>query len=258
MAPTATSEAAVARVDGAPITLSEFDEQLGVYQASAQGVAEQDARAQVLDHLIEQKVVEQAALENGHQVSQAEVEAEVQAIIDRLGGPASFADYLAANGYSEAGFRAQVASQLLGSRMLAAIAEQVPESSDQVHARHILVDSEGEAEQVLAALESGTDFATLAATRSRDLGTRSVGGDLGWFPRGWLTVAEVETAAFDLPVQEISGIVRSALGYHIVQPLERDTRPLAPDVLQALRLRAVQDWLDDRLAGATIEILLEN
>lgn len=261
VAPQATGEPLAARVNGEPITQAELEQEIARYEAAqaSQGAdlaALGDYRSTVLTMLVEQKVIEQAAVAAGHAVSDDEVEAQIQSIVTSLGSSQAFADYLAANGYTEAQFRRSLKSQLLSSKITEQVAGQVPENAEQAHARHILVDTEAQAADLLSQLQSGADFATLATNYSRDPSSRVAGGDLGWFPRGWLTVPEVEQAAFELPLGQISGVIHSALGYHIVEPLERETRPLAPDTLQAVRLRAVQDWVSAQVAGATVEILV--
>ena len=90
-----------------------------------------------------------------------------------------------------------------------------------------------------------------------DKGSAQSGGDLGWFPRGILTIPEVETAAFSLSAGEISQVVQSRLGYHIIQTLEReDSRPLTPYALETLRRKAVEEWLADQMQNAQVEIFI--
>ena len=141
---------------------------------------------------------------------------------------------------------------LFRSRLLDQVAAVAP-NAEQVHAREMLVTSQTTAEAVLAQLQAGADFATLAIQYSRDLSSRAGGGDLGWFPRGVLTVPEVEQAAFALQPGQTSAIIHSALGYHIVQVLERDPQhPLSPAARQALRAAAFSTWLDAQVAKATV------
>jgi parvulin-like peptidyl-prolyl isomerase len=93
---------------------------------------------------------------------------------------------------------------------------------------------------------------------SLDLSSRPAGGDLGWFPRGLLTVPEVEQAAFTLQPGETSDVIHSALGYHIVQTLEHDpARPLTPEAEKRLREKASATWLAGALAQATVEKFIQ-
>ncbi len=100
--------------------------------------------------------------------------------------------------------------------------------SEQAHARHILIrvvpgagpDADAEAkvraEQVAKLARSGVDFATLAEKHSEDPGSRSRGGDLGWFGRGSM-VKEFEDAVFGAKPGDIVGPVKSQFGYHIIR-----------------------------------------
>jgi parvulin-like peptidyl-prolyl isomerase len=134
------------------------------------------------------------------------------------------------------------------------IVEGVPTTAEHVHARHILVDTSSEAERILAQLQAGADFAALARAHSQDTSTRETGGDLGFFPRGILVAPEVEEAAFALQPGQVSGVVSSALGYHLVQVVERDPdRPVSPESLRLLQDRAVQEWIEGLWAQAVVE-----
>lgn len=91
---------------------------------------------------------------------------------------------------------------------------QKPE--EEIHARHILVATEAEAEAVEKRLKAGEDFAKVAKELSKDTG--SDGGDLGWFTREKV-VPEFANAAFKLKVGDISAPVKSEFGWHIIQVL---------------------------------------
>ncbi|MDD5086655.1 MAG: peptidylprolyl isomerase, partial [Candidatus Nanoarchaeia archaeon] len=86
---------------------------------------------------------------------------------------------------------------------------------EQVNVSHILVNTTGEAEQVLNLLKKGDDFAELARQRS-ECTSAQMGGNLGYFQRGMM-VKEFEDAAFSLEIGEISDIVESEFGYHIIK-----------------------------------------
>ncbi|MRR57222.1 MAG: peptidylprolyl isomerase [Deltaproteobacteria bacterium] len=86
---------------------------------------------------------------------------------------------------------------------------------EQVKASHILVKTEQEAQDVLAQLKKGASFEDMAKKYSKD-STAAKGGDLGWFPRGAM-VPEFDKAAFSLKDGEMSGIVKTNFGFHIIK-----------------------------------------
>ncbi len=134
------------------------------------------------------------------------------------------------------------------------IDQDIGETAEQVRAAHILVASREEADSLLAELASGADFGDLARASSLDPSSRPAGGDLGWFPAGFLLVPEVDAAAWALAPGETSDVIESALGYHIVRVLERGQHALSPDARRYLRERAVREWLQAGRAAAAIEI----
>src|SRR4030088_3754352 len=99
----------------------------------------------------------------------------------------------------------------------------------EVHARHILVETEDEAKAIAAELKKGADFAELAKKKSKDPGA-SDGGDLGFFPKGQ-KVPEFSTVAFALEPGKISDPVKSQFGWHVIKVEEKRTRK-APDFEQ--------------------------
>jgi parvulin-like peptidyl-prolyl isomerase len=257
--PTVTPEPLAARVNGEPITLAAFEQEeqrcrAGKTQA---GLDPADCPALALQSLIEQRVVEQAALAAGITVTDSEVESALSQIVSGLGGPEAYQVWLTANLYTDDEFREALRRERLRARMAEQVMAQVGGAAEQVHAQAILVGDEAAAQTLLAQIQGGADFAQLALAYSLDLSTRAAGGDLGWFPRGVLTAPEVEEAAFALQPGETSGVIRSALGWHIVQTLERDpARPLSPGAAQTLRARAYRLWLDEWLAKAVVERLV--
>lgn len=156
-------------------------------------------------------------------------------------------------GFSEADFQGLFEMDLLRDKMQELLADRVPTTAQQVHARHILLETEEEAKSVLERLEQGEDFATLAQELSQDPGSKEQGGDLGWFPQGQM-VPEFDEIAFALPPGETSGAVQSSFGHHIIQVLEReDDRELSPDILERQKANALNDWLQEQSLSAAIE-----
>src|SRR5438309_3472561 len=99
----------------------------------------------------------------------------------------------------------------------------------EVHARHILVETEDEAKAVAEELKKGADFAELAKKKSKDPGA-SDGGDLGFFTKDQM-VPEFSTVAFALEPGKISDPVKSQFGWHIIKLEEKRTRK-APEFEQ--------------------------
>jgi peptidyl-prolyl cis-trans isomerase SurA len=86
-----------------------------------------------------------------------------------------------------------------------------PQPTDSAKAR-----ARAEADSLLLRVLSGEDFAELARSHSDDIGTASLGGDLGWFRRGQM-VTEFENVAFALAPGRVSGVVETLFGYHIIK-----------------------------------------
>lgn len=112
--------------------------------------------------------------------------------------------------------------------------------SEERFVTHILIEPEGddyvaaeaEAEAVLARLEAGEDFAALAAEVSDDVGTRNLGGELGWMARGVLE-GPFEDALFAMAVGTTDGPVETEFGFHILR-LE-EVRASDPQPFEAIR-----------------------
>lgn len=157
-------------------------------------------------------------------------------------------------GINEDQYRQIVRTFVLREKLGEALAEEVPREAEQARARHILVETEEEAQEVIDRLEAGEDFADLAAELSTDPGSAAEGGDLGFVPRGRF-IAPVDEAVFTLPPGEISEPIESQFGWHVIEVLERDVRELSPvDYQQSQRL-ALRNWLDEARLEAEIQDL---
>jgi parvulin-like peptidyl-prolyl isomerase len=259
---TSTPLPLAAKVNGESITLEEFGHELSRYEkAQAQSGTDLaslgDYRHLVLRSMIEERVAAQAAVATGRSVLDDQVDALVESCRQARGGVSGFQTWLNENFYSLEEFRESIRRQLLVQAATDGVAAQIPTTAEQVHARHILVGNQNLANTLLAKIAAGEDFAKLALTFSQDYSTNSSSGDLGWFPRGVLTVVEVEDAAFSLQPGQTSPVVKSRLGYHIVQTLERDSsRALSPSALELLRRHAVEQWLAQQMQKATIEMFI--
>lgn len=144
----------------------------------------------------------------------------------------------------------------------------------QTHSRHILVkvnevvtdaEAKRKIDDIKTQLNGGADFAVLAKQYSDDL-SGAQGGDLGWMSEGE-TVPDFEKAMDALKLNEVSGVVRSPFGYHIIQVLERRVDEGSPErkraaARQILRERKSDDayeaWLRELRDNAYVEYKLDS
>lgn len=266
---TATPEIPLAaRVNNEPLPLASFEAELVRYERALAelGSAPTDANYEneVLDALIEQMLIRQAAAAQGVVISEEMVNQAMAELQNRAGSAENFAAWLEANQYTEAEIRNEAAYGLILEQMVTAVTANVPVAVEQVHARYIQVDDPTLASTLLTQIQNGDDFATLAQLHSLDRITGENGGDLGFFAAGTLLVPEVEAAAFALTEPGSVSEVISAINregnpvYYLVQLVERDPeRPLDPAPRSLLLQEAFENWLDGLWQAATIERLIE-
>jgi len=117
------------------------------------------------------------------------------------------------------------------------------EGQDYIWARHILVDDPLVADVLREKILAGEDFGELAAELSTDPSAATNNGDLGWFTYGSM-VAPFEEAAFALEnIGDVSEPVQTDFGYHIIQLLGRETRPMDANAYQSLKDSVFQEWI---------------
>lgn len=95
-----------------------------------------------------------------------------------------------------------------------------------VRARHILVDTESEANKIIEEIKSGLDFEDAAKKYSK-CPSKTNGGDLGYFTRGKM-VKEFENASFELEKGQMSEPVKTSFGYHIIEVLDKKEEEISP------------------------------
>jgi peptidyl-prolyl cis-trans isomerase D len=162
-------------------------------------------------------------------------------------------------GLSESQFRTVLLELLRGQLYRDRLQKSVLDELDlsrttpEVWAHHILVADEGQAKDIYERLQKGEDFCKLAAEFSTDTSNKDKCGDLGWFGKGKMDQA-FEDAAFALKVGEISQPVKSEFGYHIIQSLGNEERPISDSDFQTLQTTKFTEWLDARKAEHKIEI----
>jgi parvulin-like peptidyl-prolyl isomerase len=139
-------------------------------------------------------------------------------------------------------FREEVRRGELEKKVQEAVGGKLEPVQEQNKARHILVSTEEEAKDIIAAINAGESFAELAKALSKDTGSGANGGELGWAYKGKY-VKEFEDFVWSAKPNELSAPIKSEFGYHIIQLEARETRPVTEaDQTQAQRSR-YQAWL---------------
>jgi hypothetical protein len=114
-------------------------------------------------------------------------------------------------------------------------------------ARHILVETEEAAADIISALNAGESFSELAKASSTDTGSGANGGELGWAPVSNY-VSEFANAVRDAEVGAIVGPVESEFGFHIIQVRAREQRDATEAEISRSRQLAFDAWLENLLA----------
>ncbi|MFP4322012.1 MAG: peptidylprolyl isomerase [Anaerolineales bacterium] len=255
--PTEASTNLAATVNGEPITLAELNRQIDIFRAGISSPAADDSAllSSVLERRIEQVLISQEAAAQGITISDEQVQAEIDALEAAAAEQGvTVEEFFQNQGITPDAYEATIRETLLNEAVIRAITADVPTTTVQVRARHILVEDLATAQQVLEQLNSGGDFVALAAEYSLDPSTRDAGGDLGLISPGDLLQAEVENAIFALPANaRAPEPVQSVLGYHIIETIERvEGQPLDNARLAERRQQAWLDWLTQQRATAEI------
>lgn len=246
----------VAKVNGIEISRETFLRERA-WRLSPDVPADPALDESIINALVEQILIEQAAEEYGVTVTDEELNAEMEAMRAQseqsaVGG---WQTWLDANGYTELQLREAVRDSLMVGRVRTAVLASLGdvETIQAVHARHILLETEADAATVKERLQNGESFEALAAEFSRDISTKDAGGDLGFFVRDDLTTPELAELAFALQPGQMAGPVQTILGWHIVETLGFEDRPLTNESLARAQEQQFAAWLNERKSQATIE-----
>lgn len=134
---------------------------------------------------------------------------------------------------------------LLREMLIEEISGDLTPVKSEVWARHILVETLEEANEVLSLLNEGEDFHELAAVYSLDESNREQGGNLGWFDENTMVPPFTE-AAFSLDEGEISDPVETTFGYHIIQVLGKRESQIPPTEFRTLKQNVFVEWLTEQ------------
>jgi peptidyl-prolyl cis-trans isomerase C len=240
----AADDPVVARVNGVDIKQSNLDFATSEVGAGLANYTPADRERVLLQLVIENELMAGAAAK------------------DNLDKAENFADRVKYH------YRRALRDAFVDARIRGAVSEAVAKKiyeekigsmkqEQEVHARHILVDTEAEAKEVADRLKKGEDFATLAKEKSKD---KAEGGDLGLFTQGQM-VKPFEDAAFALQAGQISQPVQTQFGWHIIKVEEKRNKPLPSfdQVKEAILVQLMQQKAQEVVTGlresAKIEVV---
>jgi peptidyl-prolyl cis-trans isomerase C len=245
------------RVNGEGILLSDYEQELIRYQEAVSTAGDgsnfDESDDVVINELIHQELLAQAAVQEGFQLDDAALQSRYDELASQRGGVEFLNQWISENYFTPESFRRSLARDMSAIWMRNRIIESVPTTADQVHARQILVRSENEAIAVERRLQVGTDFTAIAYEYDP-----LTGGELGWFPVGYLLQPDVEAAAFSLQPGQFSRIIPTSYGFHILFVIERDPNyPMSGEALLFKQREALVQWLSERRAQSNIEIYID-
>ena len=255
----ASDEAIVATVNTISISENRYRREVLRYEAALEksalaAVIIEKQSFDVLEQLILSKLIGQAAREQGLTVTEQQLDEAYTNSISVRGGQTGFDKWLEENIYTEVEFQTYLEEQLLATKIQELVLNDVGTNAEQVNARHIVVATREQADDLRSKIVAGADFATLASTHSLDRSTSLNGGDLGWFPKGLLTTPALEAEAFALDPGQMGGIVKTEIGFHIIQTMDRDLqRELTPNAAVVVKKAELEKWLSDLRGRAVIE-----
>jgi len=236
--PAAPADPVVAKVNGQPIYASDVRAAIAGLPEQYHNLPPNMLFPMMLDQLVDRKALlayaEKQGLQNDPQVK-AEIKHAGDAVLE--------------NALLKRDIGPEVTEAKVRARYDATIANKPGEQ--EVHARHILVPTEAEAEKIIAQLKAGADFAKLAKEDSKDPGAAD-GGDLGWFKKGDMLPAFSDVAFSLQPGQITDKPVKTQYGWHVIRVEGRRQAP-PPSFEQArdhLRQDMIQEGVRKEVAEA--------
>lgn len=283
---------AVAKVNGEEISREEFDSIVEVAKKQDTTLAslkEGDEmllqyKRMILDSMIEAVLVRQEAKRLGIKVTDKDIDAKLDEIKSSYPDENSFNEVVKQSGMTMEQIRQSISDQLIYQALYDKVAPAPKISEDELkkyyeenkstqftkepeaHLQHILFaeNDKATAEKVLKEIQNGADFGALAAKYSTDPGSKNSGGDLGSAPTSKY-VKEFQEAADKLKVGEVSGLVKTQFGWHIIkklgetpggiQPYEEVKDLIKSTLEQEARTKAWNEYLAKLKEKADIEIL---
>ena len=282
-----------AKVNGEKISMDQLNQQLDQLKKQYPNMFDGadgegrllDFKQRLLDNLVNQKLIEQAAKDKNIKISDADVKKQVDQLKAGFKDTAQFKAALKSAGMTEESLTEQIRQQLMTQKLIESLSadEKVTQAEITTYynanktqffqkaskrASHILfkVEDKKKAEKVLAEIKAGSDFGTLAKANSIDTATAAKGGDLGWPSVTY--VPEFQAALDKLSKGQMSGLTQTPYGWHIIkvtdvrsgtqQSIAQVKTQIEQIIIQQRRADSYQKFLNDLRKKAKIEILVED
>ena len=269
----------VVKINGTRMTQEAYDQMASSAKANPMAMMQGEERLKqmIVSSMVDRELVTEEATKRGLTMSDKDLQAKVADLQKPYGDDDHFKKVLDANHMTlpdlkdriRYGYMAEeLGKDLTKNDTITDVEAQkyydthqaMYRTDQEVRASHILVKDEAKAKALLKQLQGGADFATLAKANSLD-GSKTAGGDLGFFGRGKM-VPEFENAAFALKPGQLSGVVKTQFGYHIIKVTDvhpATNKPFAQvkgQVKEAdtkdKQRQALEKWLEDARKTATI------
>lgn len=232
--------------------------------------------AQTLDSLISDEIITQEGKKAGVQATDADINAEIASIQSSFGSDTEFQQALTSYGMTLDDLKKNMKTQVLLKKMLepqvTITDDEVKQYYDQnleslkvpeqIQASHISVATQEEADAILADLNNGSDFATIAKDKSLDTDTKDKGGELGYISSGRMDAA-FDASAFALATGSVSGAVKTSSGFDIIKvtdhkaaytPTLEEKKVEISKTLTSQKISTLSTtWLQEKKSEATIE-----
>lgn len=265
----AEEDVLLAKIGDKKIMMSDLKRMISYYDAEKQKILEQQPqfKATILQRIVQGMVLSKIAKDNGFD-KRPEIKEQIELMTNDL----LASQYL----LKEVVGKINVTDDDINLYYKAHQEEfRTPEM---VRARHILIKvdksasnddkakARSKAEDILKRIKAGEDFAKLASEFSEDPGSKNKGGDLGFFPKGRM-VPDFEKVAFSLKPGEVSDIVETPFGFHIIkveekkesiqEPLEKVRDKVKEKVFADFRKAKVGEFVEKAMKDAGVELNLE-
>ncbi len=263
--PTGEKVELVAKVDDQVISVTDYTKNFMIVEKSYKELYGEDimsqavgdktvkdlVKGQILTNMVMELAVKKALMATGVTISPEQIQENYDKYMEQgLKDNKEQLDFYKANAIDEAFIKQQLEHQLYVNELKNQIAEKVnsgikvdsttfKSSIVKVGARHVLVKDQKLAEELLVKLQGGADFTAIAKEFSIEPGAKESGGDLGFFGHGAM-VKPFEDAAFALKTGEISGVVETEFGFHIIKSegvktlQDLETEGALPEEIKAL------------------------